>query len=114
MRHLSLLLIRDDLSTATIIFGLISLGPTLIDSGVPLDAAPNELEKAVAVRNSLLERFSGKCRRCWKTIPRFPAARNAIPAKVWTLSGKETAAGKLAAPAGMLLDLLLRDRHSLL
>ena len=30
-----------------------------------------KLEKAVAVRNSLLERFSGKFRRCWKMIPRF-------------------------------------------
>ena len=27
---------------------------------------------------------------------------------------RRTAAGKLAAPAGMLLDFLLRDRHSLL
>ena len=30
-----------------------------------------KLEKAVAVRNSLLERFSGKFRRCWKILPRF-------------------------------------------
>ena len=27
-----------------------------------------KLEKAVAVRKSLLERFSGKFRRCWKMI----------------------------------------------
>ena len=30
-----------------------------------------KLEKAVAVRNSLLEKFSGKFRRCWKMIRRF-------------------------------------------
>ena len=47
-----------------------------------------------------------------KWFPDFPAARNAIPAKVWALS--ETAAGKLAAPAGTLLDFLLWDRRSLL
>ena len=49
-----------------------------------------------------------------KLFPDFPAAQNAIPAKVWALSGKETAAGKLAAPSETLLDFLLRDRHSLL
>ena len=58
---------------------------------------------------------------CWKGCPanskaagkfhpHFPAARNAIPAKVWALSGK----GKVAAPSGTLLDFLLRGRHSLL
>ena len=30
-----------------------------------------KLEKAVAVRNSLLELCSGKFRRCWKVLPRF-------------------------------------------
>ena len=30
-----------------------------------------KLETAVAVRNSLLEKFSGKFRRCWKIIHRF-------------------------------------------
>ena len=73
-----------------------------------------KLEKAVAVRNSLLERFSGKFRRCWKSFPDFPAAQNAIPAKVWALSGNEMAAEKSAPPSGTLLDFLLRDRHSLL
>ena len=48
-----------------------------------------KLEKAVAVRNSLLERFSGKFRCCWKFFTDFPAARNAISAKVWAFSGKE-------------------------
>ena len=49
-----------------------------------------KLEKAVAVRNSLLEKFSGKFRRCWKILHRFsPAAQSAIPAKVWAFSGKE-------------------------
>ena len=64
--------------------------------------------------------------RCWKSFPAnfdaagklfpdFPAARNAIPAKVWAFSGKEKmAAGKSAPPSGTLLDFLLRDRHSLL
>ena len=57
----------------------------------------------MAVRNSLLERFSGK----FQLFSDFPAAQNAIPAKVLALSGKETAAGKLAAPVGTLLDFLL-------
>ena len=33
-----------------------------------------------------------------------------MPAKVWALSGMETAAGEWAAPAGTLLDFLLRDQ----
>ena len=38
-----------------------------------------KLEKAVAVRNSLLERFSGKFRRCWKMIPRFSGSAKCYP-----------------------------------
>ena len=30
-----------------------------------------KLEKAVAVRRSLLEKFAGKFRRCWKILHRF-------------------------------------------
>ena len=30
---------------------------------------------------SLVEKFSSKCRRCWKIIQRFPAAPTAIPVK---------------------------------
>ena len=70
-----------------------------------------QLEKAVAVRNSLLERFSGKFRRCWKMIPRFSGSAKCYPCRGL---GTSPAAGKLAAPAGTLLDCLLRDRHSLL
>ena len=74
-----------------------------------------KLEKAVAVRNSLLERFSGKCRRCWKMIPRFFRQREmlCLP-RFGHFPARTTAAGKLAAPAGTQLDFLFRDRHSLL
>ena len=33
----------------------------------------------MTVRNSLLERFSGKFRRCWKIIPRFSGSANCYP-----------------------------------
>ena len=46
-----------------------------------------------------------------KFLPDFLGARIAIPAK---LSGKENGCWKWAVPSGMLLDLFLRDRHSLL
>ena len=59
-----------------------------------------KLEKAVAVRNSLLEKFSGKFRRCWKFFADFPAARNAIPAKVWAVSGKENGCWKIGPAFG--------------
>ena len=49
-----------------------------------------------------------------KSLTDFPAARNAIPANVWAFPARKTAAGKLAAPTGTLLDFLLRARHSLL
>ena len=74
-----------------------------------------KLEKAVAVRNSLLERFSGKFRRCWKMIPRIFRQREMLSLpRFGHFPARKTAAGKLAAPAGTLLDFLLRDRHSLL
>ena len=38
-----------------------------------------KLEKAVAVRNSLLEKFSGKFRRCWKMILRFSGSAKCYP-----------------------------------
>ena len=38
-----------------------------------------ELEKAVAVRHSLLERFSGKFRRCWQMILRFSGSAKCYP-----------------------------------
>ena len=38
-----------------------------------------KLEKAVAVRNSLLERFSGKFRRCWRMTPRFSGSGKCYP-----------------------------------
>ena len=67
----------------------------------------------MAVRNSLLVKFSGKFRCCWKFTD-FPAARNVIPAKVWALSGKESGCWKIGRAFGNVLDFLLRDRHSLL
>ena len=38
-----------------------------------------KLEKAVAVRNSLLEKFSGKFRRCWKIPHRFSGSTKCYP-----------------------------------
>ena len=38
-----------------------------------------KLEKAMAVRNSLLEKFSGKFRRCWKILPRFSGSTKCYP-----------------------------------
>ena len=135
----------------------------------------------MAVRNSLLEKFSGKFRRCWKILHRFSGSARCysgvnksarerigrqnlsqkVPPKKGSLGvifsprnyrenahsksanfegrhsgghllgrplfftpelslprfghfpARKTAAGKLAAPAGTLLDFLLRDRHSL-
>ena len=75
------------------------LSPPKNDRASPFvsDFSPQirKLEKAVAVQNSLLERFSGKFRRCWKLFPNFPAARNAVPAKVWALSGNENGCWKI-------------------
>ena len=64
------------------------------------DAKFRQLDKAVAVRSALLERFSGNFLLSLPRFGHFPARR--------------TAAGKLAAPSGTLLDFLPRDRHSLL
>ena len=55
---------------------------------------------------------------CWKNCPanfdaagklftNFPAARNAIPAKVWAFSGKENGYWKIGFASGTLLDFLL-------
>ena len=38
-----------------------------------------KLEKAVAVRNSLLEKFSGKFRSCWKIPPRLSGSMKCYP-----------------------------------
>ena len=38
-----------------------------------------KFEKAVAVRNSLLEKFSGKFRRCWKILQRFSGSTKCYP-----------------------------------
>ena len=62
----------------------------------------------MAVRNSLLEKFPANFDAAGKFVTDFPAARNALPTKVWAFSGKEEmAAGKLAPPSGTLLDSLL-------
>ena len=44
-----------------------------------VDGTIRNLEKAVAVRNCLLERFSGKFRRCWKIILRFSGSAKGYP-----------------------------------
>ena len=49
------------------------------------------------VRNALLESFLANFDAAGNSSPNFPAAQNAIPAKVWALSSKEMAAGKLQA-----------------
>ena len=73
-----------------------------------------KLEKAVAVRNSLLKGCPANFDAAAKLFPDFPVARNAIPAKVWALSGKENCCWKTGPPLETLLQFLLRDRHSLL
>ena len=45
-------------------------------------------------------KFSGKFRGCWKFFTDFPAARNAIPAKVWAFSGKENGCWKIGRACG--------------
>ena len=58
------------------------LTPDSVRSRAHKDGGPpklRKLEKAVAVRNSLLERFSGKFRRCWKMIPRFSGSSKCYP-----------------------------------
>ena len=54
-----------------------------------------KLEKAVAVRNFLLESFPANFDAAGKSFPDFPAARNAIPAKVWAFSGKDNGCWKI-------------------
>ena len=64
-----------------------------------------KLEKAVAVRNSLLEKFSGKFRRCWKIPNRFSSRHEMLSLpRFGHFPARKTAAGKLAAPSGTLLD----------
>ena len=48
-----------------------------------------KLEKVVAVRNSLLESFPANLGAAGKFFTDFLAARNAMTAKAWALSGKE-------------------------
>ena len=72
-----------------------------------------KLEKAVAVRDSLLEGFSGNFEAAGKFFPDSPAARNALP-RFGLFLARTVAAGPSVLPSGTLLDLLLRDCHSLL
>ena len=58
------------------------------------------LEKAVAIRNSLLETFSGKFQHAGKLFSDFPAAPNAIPAKFGAFSGKENGCWKIGPAFG--------------
>ena len=74
-----------------------------------------KLEKAVAVQNSLLWKgFPANFDAAGKFFPDCPAARNAIPAKVWALSGNENGYWKIGAAFGNAVGFLLRDHHSLL
>ena len=45
----------------------------------PLKEEGGFLRGWLPVRNSLLERFSGKFRRCWKMIPRFSGSAKCYP-----------------------------------
>ena len=69
-----------DLHTTNVMFPFFSVGltrknflkvHTFLSSNCMCHRTVSKLEQAVAVRNSLLERFSGKFRRCWKILPRF-------------------------------------------
>ena len=44
--------------------------------------------------------FPGNFAAAWKFFPDFPAARHAIPAKVWALSGKENGCWKIGRAFG--------------
>ena len=57
-------------------------------------------EKAVAVRNSLLEKFSGKFRRCWKIIPWFSGSAKCYPCQGLAFSGKENGCWKIGPAFG--------------
>ena len=72
----------------------------------PLFAPPLAFSgKAVAVPNSLLEKFSGKFRRCWKILHRFSGSMKMLSLpRFGHFPARKTAAGKLGAPAGTLLD----------
>ena len=58
--------------------------------------------------------LAGRVSRQFSTLLEFPAARHAIPAKVWAIRARKTAAGKSAPPSVTPLDFLLQDGHSLL
>ena len=64
--------------------------------------------------NSLLEGFSGRCRRCWKFSPIFRQHETLSLPRFGHLPERKMAAGESATPSGTLLDLLLRDCLSLL
>ena len=70
----------------------------------PLGQTPllRQLEKVVAVRQSLLEKFSGKFRHCWKIPHRFSGStkKNPIPAKAWAFSGRENGCWKIGPAFG--------------
>ena len=64
-----------------------------------------KLWKAVAVQNSLLDKFSGKFRRCWKMIHRFSGSIKCYHCQGFGIfrQGK-CLLEKAAVPSGMLLD----------
>ena len=59
-----------------------------------------KLEKAVAVKNSLLKSFPADFDAAGGFFTDFPATRNAIPAKVGHFPPRKMAAGKSAPPSG--------------
>ena len=85
----------------------------------PLRRAPRKLpyirklEKAVAVRNSLLERISGKFRRCWEIIPRFPGSTTCYPCQGLGTFRQGNGCWKIGRTFGNAAGFLLRDHHSL-
>ena len=59
-----------------------------------------KLEKAVAVRNSCWKGFPANFDTAGKLFPDFLAAQNAIPAKVWALSGNTNGCWKIGPAFG--------------
>ena len=83
---------------------------------LPQETKLRKLEKAVAVRKFLAGKvFRANFDTAGKFPHRFSGSTKCYPCQgLVHFPARKTAAGKLAAPAGTLLDFLLRDRHSLL
>ena len=102
----------DNTPVSHTLFHVSELNEHLHDGG---QSDLRKLEKAVAVRNSLLERFPGKFRRCWKMILRFSGSAKCYPCQgLGRFPARKCLLENRPRLRGMLLDFLLRDRHSLL